>query len=841
MSSKTNPSPAGGREPKPDSPAAVAFLHDFEPNGPWVLTAIRPDRKAIETKTFTAERQGQLKAWLEKFNGDRNIYFHVNPTISLIDKKAERKDVKALAWLHVDVDPRAGEDLDEERARCRELFDTKLPDGVPPPTIVIFSGGGYQGFWRLKEPFPIDGDLDRAEEAKLWNKQLEVLFQADNCHNVDRIMRLPGTINLPDARKLKKGRVPTLATLAFFDAERVYDLEKFTKAAPVREPGGGLGEAYKVELPSEVDRLVTIDELDQWGVPDRVKIICVQGHLPDDPKEGDQSRSAWLFDAICQLVRYSVPDDSIFSIITDPKYAISASVLDKGANAEKYAVRQIQRGREFVVDPVLAELNDQFAVIGSWGGRCVVVEEIMDHALGRTRLTRQSFSDFRNRFMHRRVKVGEDMNGKDITKQVGKWWLENPLRRQFDTIVFAPGQDVPTAYNLWQGFAVEPKEGDCSLFLDHVRDNVCQGDEEIYRYVLSWMARAVQRPNEPGEVAIVLRGGRGVGKSLFAKEFGKIFGRHFLQVTNPSHLVGNFNAHLQDVVVLFADEAFYAGDKKHASMLKTLITEETLNIERKGIDTEVAPNYVHLIMASNDDWVVPAGRDERRFLVLDVGEDKKQDEAYFGAIVRQMKSGGREALLHELQGYDLEGYSVRKVPQTKALQAQKELSGDPLVTALIRVLEDGFTPDDDYWKPAPEWMSVEGLMSMLDESERRSLSIRTRAGHLMNQAAQITTRTAKGSTCEVAVTKTCERLLIVDEADRPIRRIGRRSDARSNDKVIAKRRRMYRLRPLQDLREKFGGDHPWPTEPRTWLMGPSEGEKSVEQAEMSALEDEMPF
>ena len=322
----------------------------------------------------------------------------------------------------------------------------------------------------------------------------------------------------------------------------------------------------------------------------------------------------------------------------------------------------------------------------------------MDHALKRSRLTRQSFDDFRNRFMHKTTQVGVNAQGLPVMKPVGGWWLSNPDRRQFDTIVFSPGHEVKGAYNMWKGFAVTAKPGDCDRFLDHTLRNVCQGDADGYRYLVGWMARCVQQPDSPGEVAVVLRGGKGVGKSFFAKEIGKLFGRHFLQVSNPSHLVGNFNSHLRDVVLLFADEAFYAGDKKHASILKTLITEETIQIEAKGVDVESAPNYVHLIMASNEDHVVPASGDERRFLVLDVGAERQQQSAFFRAIAKQMEEGGREALLHFLLTYDLSEYEVRNVPQTAALRDQKDLSLDPTQDWWLEKLREGsLFSDQEGW------------------------------------------------------------------------------------------------------------------------------------------------
>jgi hypothetical protein len=92
------------------------------------------------------------------------------------------------------------------------------------------------------------------------------------------------------------------------------------------------------------------------------------------------------------------------------------------------------------------------------------------------------------------------------------------------------------------------------------------------------------------------------------------------------------------------------------------------------VDAEAAPNYIHLMMASNGDWVVPAGADERRFFVLDVGDDRIQDKAYFRAIKRQLDSGGREAFLHMLLTRDLSEFDVRNFPRTAALQDQKVLS-----------------------------------------------------------------------------------------------------------------------------------------------------------------------
>jgi hypothetical protein len=650
-----------------DHGRSVEFLQKFHPGGMWVLTAIHPDQKRIETDTFG--ESGAAMAWLGKLGVDHNIYFEVNPPVRSLQKKAERSDIKELAWLHVDVDPKPGEPIAAEQTRILSSFEEKLPKAVPQPNCIVFSGGGYQAFWRLGEPIPIDGNLVAAEEAKLYNLQLEIIFGADPCHNVDRIMRLPGTVNWPNARKREKGRVPTLARLHRWEGTS-YPLSAFTKApAPADESKPRRGR-HKIEVNDNVKRVTSVEDLPKQA-SELCKVVVVQGFDPDDPGRWP-SRSEALFWAVCELVRAGCDDDLIYSVITDPDFGISTSVLDKGSKTKGYALHQIERARDQAIDPNLRELNDRHAVIKSIGGKCRILCEGRDPVLSRRTISFQSFQDFLNAYSNRQVSWLE--GGKPQSCRLGQWWTNSMHRRQYDTVVFAPGMDVNGAYNLWSGFSVDPKPGDCTLFLDHILKNLCKSDKKNYDYLLRWMALAVQRPAKQGHVAVVLRGNRGTGKSIFANIFGYLFGNHYLRVSNAKHVTGSFNAHLQDCVVLFADEAFAASDKRAEAVLKTLVTEEMLTVEPKGVDAHMAPNFLHMIMASNEEWVIPAGLDERRFFVLDVGESRKQDTNYFRAMKKQMDGGGYSALLHMLLSLDLDKFEVRQVPETVALEQQKALS-----------------------------------------------------------------------------------------------------------------------------------------------------------------------
>lgn len=324
--------------------SVIEFLRALYPKGPWVLAAIHSDGGTPQVKTFSPEALEAAETWIARKNRDHNLYFMVNKPIKPLSKKASREDVQEVGYLHVDVDARVGEPLDEELNRIQALLCDSCP--VQPPTFSVFTGGGYQAFWKLAEPVPINGDLSTAKEVELYNIQLAEVLGGDSCHSIEHLMRLPGTTNLPTSTKRKRGRKPAQAVVEVYRPERVYSLRQFQKAN-VPEAG----ESYRCSEPPEdwqLSRLESIDELDQYGVPGRIKTVILNGSDPDNPKQNDNSRSAWLFDACCQLVRFNVPDEVVYSIITDPDFSISDSVLDKQPNALDYAMRQIERAHENV-------------------------------------------------------------------------------------------------------------------------------------------------------------------------------------------------------------------------------------------------------------------------------------------------------------------------------------------------------------------------------------------------------------------------------------------------------------------------------------------------------------
>ena len=284
-------------------------------------------------------------------------------------------------------------------------------------------------------------------------------------------------------------------------------------------------------------------------------------------------------------------------------------------------------------------------------------------------------------------------------------WLSERNRRTYAGLEFFPSSDGSGGrrgyLNLWRGFSVPPAEtGSCAIFKDHLLTNVCCGDRDAFHWLFGWLAQIVQQPRQKPGTAIVLRGGMGAGKTIVGQVFGSLIPRHYILADDPRYLVGNFNMHMATCLFLQADEAMWAGDKQAEGRLKGLVTSTQQMIEAKGVDPVKIDNHLRLMMTSNSDWVVPAGKDERRFAIFDVAPNCAQNHGYFAELLAEIEAGGRERLLHELLTFDLSEVNLRDIPKTDALLEQKVHSLDPIESWLLERLQAGEpTRGHGLWPP----------------------------------------------------------------------------------------------------------------------------------------------
>ena len=348
--------------------------------------------------------------------------------------------------------------------------------------------------------------------------------------------------------------------------------------------------------------------------------------------------------------------------------------------------------RETPLEEALRRLNDRYFIL-SEAGKVWVGEWRTDNTFKTRRevLDRFTFADFRKLYLNRSIDIPTN-DGDSERQNLAEWWLRHPRRRQHDSVAFDPSGGTPEGcLNLWRGFGVDAAPGDWSLMRDHILKVICRGDRVRDEYFLNWTARMVQHPEEPGEVALVIRSDdEGTGKGILGRYLCLMLGQHALHIMHAPHLTGRFNDHLQDCVFLFADEAFFAGDKAHGDVLKGLITEYELTIEGKYRAVVSTRNRLHILIVSNRDWVVPASITARRFAITEALDTRRGQRRYFTDIIKQMDSGGLEAMLHDLLHRDITNFDVRAIPDTDELREQKALSLPNLDRWWLAVLSRGY-------------------------------------------------------------------------------------------------------------------------------------------------------
>ena len=296
---------------------------------------------------------------------------------------------------------------------------------------------------------------------------------------------------------------------------------------------------------------------------------------------------------------------------------------------------------------------------------------------------------------------------RELLAKVFQQSMEHCIR--YDGISFEPDESkLPEGHlNSWQGFQIKGVAGDWSRLKHHILTVWCDGDEELFEWVMDWFAHCIQCPGEKMGSAIVVRGTVGVGKSMPFDFFREVLGRYASKISNKRQLSGNFNGHFEGMIFIQFEEGLWGGERDAANLMKDMITSDKWMIEREGKDAFLMSNYSRFAFTTNEDWAapIPMSGDSRRYLVLDASDTYKGDIEHFSAIAQQMKNGGLEAMMHELstrQPASGNWSHLRTPPKTKALAAQRRhaftTDQNTLISALSLGIIDGCDKDQNYFK-----------------------------------------------------------------------------------------------------------------------------------------------
>lgn len=500
---------------QPSPKQAIAFLSWFTQGAPLHLE--RMNSVGPESPVQKSYGQHELDS-AEKFvamnNGgeyQRNLYFL--PNAEFLSGRRLKDNLSAVRFLHADLDGKDYPGTPDEQLDTiiGLLLDPKVrPKGVPKPSAVIFSGGGYQAFWRLEEPVSVE------EAASMNRALLEALQGRGNTHTPTQLMRLPWTVNWLNDTKRRAGREPALSRVIdpvkLTEPPISYKLDDFKLKLEARSSQGSGNGALTAEttaidpmpLPEDLAEILPSD-------PEWVGAI-VDGKAPSGKLYG--SRSELVFAAAIWMIGNGVAPGHVVAILKNPELGISAHVLEQ-PNALRYAQRQVARVMAFIA-----------ARRGDWPHVTEKGHPVESHPGNiRYALARLGVDARRNLFLAADEVTGADLDDRDLNDIADILNSRFRLELQFKAASAAIKSElVAVAHEQSYHPVVDYLDSLCwdgTPRLDTwLRDYCCAEDTALNReFGTKFLIAGVRRIREPGvkfDTMLVLEGEQGAGKSRLA-------------------------------------------------------------------------------------------------------------------------------------------------------------------------------------------------------------------------------------------------------------------------------------------------------------------------------------
>jgi hypothetical protein len=369
----------------------------------------------------------------------------------------------------------------------------------------------------------------------------------------------------------------------------------------------------------------------------------------------------------------------------------------------------------------VAQFNEEFAII-DFDGKI----EVLDCRA--RELKTWPWTDFLKKTANRRMQLGKQ------AVPIAPLWLADVDRREYAGLVIEPSDYRGPCFNVWPGFAVEPRAGDASVFVRYVEDVLCSGDRGLARWVMHWLADAIQRPTEPSPpTALAIRGAQGQGKTMLFEFMRSIFGRAACEVATCEELFGQFNRYLLGCTIIGAEEAIFTGSAKDAQKLKSFISSPRWSYEEKFRAKISNFKNVHRVIATtNNDHAVLIEDDDRRWTIvavpkrfnIDTVEGKAAAFEYFKPFYDFMKSDdGPAIILDYLLGIEVDRKLILYA-HTNEAKADDKVSSDPVLQWLDDVAETLTLPHDR------EGAGIASIKSIVEAVRKGSMQAR----HMSNEA-----------------------------------------------------------------------------------------------------------
>lgn len=683
--------------------ADLSFLSDH-----IHLVAIHPESRATIGQYFGKDRD-LAEQWARAYNdpsGGWGIYWTVNEVRPDCHKKPTKADIIRVRYWHADLD---------------DVSDPSLLVTMGA-SLIINSGNGLQPLWC------VHGDVSVAECEDI-NRRIAAAIGADHCWNVDRLLRVPGTINWPNPVKRARGRVPVDASLVVPPTGTQYSLASMAASfAPLAPRANGPSEAAEAVLGDWVPlRLADIKP----PPAARLMMLC-----ETVPAKGE--RSEHVSRACVALASNGYTNEQIMGLLMHPENrGLNEHIADQ-PDPERAARRKLALGVAARPDPASAFAKpaeppgamrpeppkveaarkagldprggDGFIhpdKIPAYFAGCTYVEFSNEVLMPDGRMLDQSRFDSvmgGYRFVFQ-------VEGRP-TKSAWEAFLRNehfvaprvrftcfrPELPRFAVVV----ESGVSYINTYVPIETPRSDDDVTPFIAHLIKMFPNNLD--YRILLTYMASMVQNPGVKFPWALVIQGAEGNGKSMLIEVLINAIGQNYCHLPATAKMTRtgiNFNSWIYGKLFIGMEEIYSAQRRQFLEEFKPYVTNRLIGVEKKGVDEVMLDNRANMLFLTNHQDGVPIDDNTRRYCVLFTAQQRLSDlnrdgmtEAYFHGLWAWLKSGGYAAVNGYLRRYACEAQfdpaqMASRAPRTTSTANAVRASLGNVEQMILEAIEEG--------------------------------------------------------------------------------------------------------------------------------------------------------
>ena len=248
-------------------------------------------------------------------------------------------------------------------------------------------------------------------------------------------------------------------------------------------------------------------------------------------------------------------------------------------------------------------------------------------------------------------------------------------------------------------------------FLFHIKEVICDGNQEMYEYYKRWIALPLQNPTRKNKTALLIRSDiQGSGKSWFSEIVCRLHGKFGVEnISEMENITGKFNGIMHNKTLVVVNEVPQLADnlEHNTDKIKTLITDDKIDFQFKNKNQFQDYNHANFIFVSNNPRPLKFDNSDRRFAVCEPSGkygtiNGAPNEEYWNPIYGLKDN--LEFLTH-LYNYfvnlDLSGFNPAKIPMSESKMKLMELNRprwEKFIIDNLEVFKKGISLTDGFEK-----------------------------------------------------------------------------------------------------------------------------------------------